>query len=156
MNTAPDNPGVIARPPLLYLSSLILGLALDFAAPIRLADDPTPQHVAGGLLLVAGIGLMTVAMRRFRAAGTNVPTYLPAEALVIAGPYRFSRNPIYVAMTSIYLGIALLLGNGWMLLIAIPLLVTMRYGVVAREERYLEGKFGDPYRDYKRRVRRWL
>ncbi len=91
-----------------------------------------------------------------RRAGTNVRPDQPTLALVFDGPFRFTRNPLYLAATGLYLGIALLVDALWPLLLLVPVLAVLRWGVVAREERYLEAKFGEPYRAYKARVRRWL
>ncbi len=155
---AVDNPGVIARPPLLYLTMLVLGFVIGLFEPLPVFGSgwQVAGIGAGTLLLIVGAALAAVCFRRFARAGTNVPTTLPAKALVTDGPYRVSRNPIYLALTTIYFGIALVLNSGWILLLAIPLLVTMRYGVIAREERYLENKFGDAYREYRKKVRRWI
>lgn len=155
---AADNPGVIARPPLLYLTMLVVGVVIGLFEPLPVfASGWQGAHIdAGALLLIGGAALAAVCFQRFARAGTNVPTTLPAKALVTDGPYRVSRNPIYLALTTIYFGIALLLNSGWILLLAIPLLITMRYGVIAREERYLENKFGDVYRTYCEKVRRWI
>lgn len=155
-DTLQDRPGVIARPPLLYLSFLIAGVAIGVFVPLPLFGDAGVARAIGAVALLAGAFLMYLCMRRFAAAGTNIPTNLPVNALVVVGPYRFSRNPIYVGMTTIYVGLGLLLNCGWVLILAIPLLLVMRYGVIAREERYLEGKFGEDYRAYKAKVRRWL
>jgi protein-S-isoprenylcysteine O-methyltransferase Ste14 len=150
-----DTAGVVVRPPVLYLGSLIAGGLLDLVFPA-----PLPEHAlrlpAAGLLLVVGVALLIVCFRRFTAAGTNVPTWLPTTALVISGPYRFSRNPIYVALTLAYLGLALGYGSWWPLVLLAPLLIVMRYGVIGREERYLEARFGDAYRAYRSSVRRWI
>ena len=109
-----------------------------------------------GLALVAGLGLLAACFLRFKAAGTNVPTWMPSTALVISGPYRFSRNPIYLALTIIYLGLALAYGSWWPIVLLAPVLIVMRFGVIGREERYLEAKFGDAYRAYRASVRRWI
>lgn len=155
MSPAPDNAGVIARPPFLYLGTLLAAIALDWIFPA-----PLPEHglrfPLAGLLVVAGLGLVATCFRRFKAAGTNVPTWMPTTALVVAGPYRFSRNPIYLALTLVYLGLAVGYGSVWPLILLAPLLVVMRYGVIGREERYLEGKFGESYRAYCSSVRRWI
>lgn len=153
---APDHPGVIAKPPYIYFGFLLAGALCGFFYPLPLADKAGLARIAGAILLAAGVLLMSLCVRRFNKAGTNIPTNLPVNALVTEGPYRFSRNPIYVSMTAIYVGLGLLLDNGWIIALLIPLLLIMRYGVIAREERYLETRFGDPYRDYKTRVRRWL
>ena len=155
MSPTPDTAGVIARPPFLYLGSLAAAIGLDWIFPA-----PLPEHALrlplAILLAVAGLGLVAVCFRRFKAAGTNVPTWIPTTALVIAGPYRFSRNTIYLALTLIYLGLGIGHGSVWPLVLLAPLLIVMRYGVIGREERYLEGKFGDAYRAYLSSVRRWI
>jgi protein-S-isoprenylcysteine O-methyltransferase Ste14 len=152
---ARDNPGVIARPPLILIFFVALGLALDWLMPAPFLPSAV-QYAAGGVLIASALVLAIAAMARFARAGTNIPTYLPATALVAAGPYRFSRNPIYVAMILLVLGIGVVLDGAWIVAIAVPFALVLRYGVVAREERYLEAKFGDSYRAYRARVRRWI
>ena len=95
-------------------------------------------------------------MGRFRAAGTPVEPYKPTSAIVSDGLYGLSRNPIYVALTLIYLGIGVAIDSPWILALVVPVLLVMRTGVIAREERYLERKFGAEYLDYKVSVRRWV
>lgn len=150
-----DNPGVIVRPPLLYLGALVLGFGLDWIWPSQAIPDLV-QYVGGATIAAVSFVPAIAAMRRFRKAGTNVPTTLPVTALVVDGPYRYSRNPIYVGLTLLYAGIGVAADNLWALGLLLPVLAVMRYGVIAREERYLEDKFGDAYRRYKARVRRWL
>jgi protein-S-isoprenylcysteine O-methyltransferase Ste14 len=99
---------------------------------------------------------MTVAVRAFRNAGTNVETPKPATTLVTSGIYARSRNPMYVALALLFAGTAVLADSGWLALLLLPFLGVLRVGVIAREERYLERKFGEPYRAYRARVRRWL
>jgi len=150
-----DTAGVIARPPLLYLGSLLAGGVLDlvFSAPI---PEYALRLPVAALLFVAGAALLVTCALRFKAAGTNVPTNLPTTALVISGPYRLSRNPIYLALTLIYLGLAVGYGSWWPVLLLAPLMIVMRHGVIGREERYLEAKFGESYRAYCSSVRRWF
>lgn len=150
-----DIPGVIARPPLIYLSSLGLGVWLDYLWPSAAIPNPV-QYVVGAALIVLGVTVLAIAMRQFRKAGTNVQTWKPTTALVTNGFYRFSRNPIYVALSLIYAGIGIAADNLWVLGLLIPLLAVIRYGVIALEERYLERKFGQEYLSYKASVRRWL
>jgi protein-S-isoprenylcysteine O-methyltransferase Ste14 len=151
-----DNPGVIARPPRLYLSFMAAGLALDWWRPIALIPEQWLQYVLGGMLITAGGAISSSAFKCFMRAGTNIPTPLPTTALVTDGIYGISRNPIYVSMSLIHAGIAVAADNVWLLGLLIPLLIVMRYGVIAREEIYLERKFGEPYVTYKSKVRRWL
>jgi len=155
-DSVPDNPGVIARPPRLYLSFMAAGFALDWWRPIALIPEQWLQYVLGGMLITAGGAISSSAFKRFIRAGTNIPTPLPTTALVTDGIYGISRNPIYVSMSLIHAGIAVAADNIWLLGLLVPLLIVMRYGVIAREEAYLERKFGDPYVAYKSKVRRWL
>ena len=150
--------GVIARPPLLYLAALLVGLVMDrllrlpFPVP---GADPAPWIIGGSLALI-GLTLAAAGIRNFTRAGTPVPTIHPSLALVTTGIHGLSRNPIYLGMFLVYGGIGVAAQSAWILILLLPLAVTIRYGVVAREEEYLERRFGDAYRDYKTRVRRWL
>ena len=91
-----------------------------------------------------------------KRAGTNIRPDQPTLAIVSDGPFRFTRNPLYLALTGLYAGIALLVNALWPLLLLAPVLAVLRWGVIAREERYLEAKFGEAYRAYRSRVRRWV
>lgn len=150
--------GVITRPPLLYLACLILGLVLDHVLPLPLTLPQTAlvRWTAGGGLILLGVAIFAAGVRNFSRAATPVPSNQPVRALVTSGIHGFSRNPIYVGMFLLYAGIGLAVRSPWVLILALPLAIALRYGVVAREEAYLERRFGDSYRDYKARVRRWL
>ena len=89
-------------------------------------------------------------------AGTNVLPSKPALTIVTEGPFRFTRNPLYVANVFTYLGLTLISNSVWPLFFFAPMLGVLHWGIVRREERYLENKFGEPYRAYKSRVRRYL
>jgi protein-S-isoprenylcysteine O-methyltransferase Ste14 len=150
--------GVIARPPLLFLGALLLGLGADRLLPSVFAvpgGDPILWTV-GGCLIVIGVVLMAAGIRNFFRAATPVPTNEPTRALVTTGVQGWTRNPIYLGMFLIYAGIGVAAHSTWILVLMLPLAILIRYGVVAREEIYLERRFGDGYLDYKRRVRRWL
>ena len=152
-----DTPQVIALPPLIFLGALALAALLEAALPIPL--PPLSSGVAYGLgavLILCGLALLLLGARRFTAAGTNIPPTLPTTALVVTGPYRWSRNPLYLAMILIYAGIGFAALSSWVLLLAVPLILILNYGVVIREEVYLERKFGADYRAYRARVRRWI
>jgi len=150
--------GVIARPPFLFLGALLVGFVLDYLLPLPFAvPGAAPMRwLLGGAMIIAGIAFMGGGFRGFTQAGTPVPTNQPTTALVTSGIHGWTRNPIYVGMFLIYLGIGIAAASQWILMLVVPIAVVMRYGVVAREEAYLERRFGDAYRDYKRRVRRWL
>src|SRR5215204_3343159 len=148
----------IARPPLLYLACLLLGLALDSVLPLPLIlpEVILVRRTAGAGLIVLGLAIMAAGIRNFSRAATPVPSDQPVRALVTTGIHGWSRNPIYVGMFLLYAGIGIAARSPWILVLALPLVIILRYGVVAREEAYLERRFGGAYRDYKARVRRWL
>jgi protein-S-isoprenylcysteine O-methyltransferase Ste14 len=149
---------VVTRPPLVYLAFLLLGLVLDRVLPLPLALPGTAlmQWMAGGGLILVGVAIMAAGARNFSRSATPVPSNQPVRVLVTSGIHGWSRNPIYIGMFLVYAGIGIAADSQWILILALPLAIALRYGVVAREEAYLERRFGDAYRDYKARVRRWL
>ena len=143
------------RPPLVYLGSVGLGLLVHFFWPVRLLPAPINVPLGVVLVLVAG-ALFISSVRAFRKAGTPVPGNRPTTIIVRAGPYRFSRNPIYVAFTLLQVGLAAWVDSLGLLVTLVPALALMSLVVVPREERYLEARFPSEYLPYKREVRRWL
>lgn len=152
----PETAGVIARPPLLFLAALLLGLLADLLLPFALPEVDHAHWILGGCAIALGVALVAAGIANFSRAATPVPTNQPVRALVATGVHGRTRNPIYLGMFLLHVGIGLAARSPGILLLMLPLAVTMRYGVVAREEAYLERRFGDAYRDYKARVRRWL
>jgi protein-S-isoprenylcysteine O-methyltransferase Ste14 len=150
--------GVIARPPLLFLAALLLGLASDHLLPLPVAvpQADVVRWLIGGSLIATGLALAASGIRNFSRAATPVPTNQTTRALVTTGVHGWTRNPIYLGMFVVYGGIGVAARSPWTLILTLPLAITIRYGVVAREEAYLERRFGDAYRHYKARVRRWL
>jgi protein-S-isoprenylcysteine O-methyltransferase Ste14 len=151
----------IARPPFLFLGALLLGFVSDHLLPLpfpvsRIGPAHWISAVIAGSLILTGIGVFAAGIRNFSSAATPVQGTKPTRALVTTGIHGWSRNPIYLGMFLVYGGIGIAVRSPWSLILALPLAITMRYGVVAREEVYLERRFGDAYRDYKARVRRWL
>jgi protein-S-isoprenylcysteine O-methyltransferase Ste14 len=150
--------GVVARPPLLFLAALLLGFVSDRLLPLPF---PVPRidlvHwiIAGSLILI-GLAVFAAGIRNFSRARTPVPTIKPTRALVTTGIHSWTRNPIYLGMFLVYGGIGVAVRSSSILILILPLAIAIRYGVVAREEAYLERRFGDTYRDYKARVRRWV
>lgn len=149
-----DHPGVIAPPPLIFLGALLLAILLDAVLPLT----PLPE-----LLSYIGVGLMVLsvipgpwAVLVMLKAKTGIEPHHAATQLVTAGPFRFTRNPIYLTMTLFVLGFGLVMRTLWILPALSLGLLILHYGVIFREERYLTRKFGDSYRQYRRRVRRWL
>ena len=154
-NELQDNPGVIAPPPLIYAGPLAVGLLLNLKFPLRFM----PRKVAailGVTLIGASVALVSQAFQRMRRAGTNVNPTEPATVLVTEGPFKFTRNPLYLSLTLFYAGVATLVNALWAMLMLPIVLLVMNRGVIGREERYLERKFGEQYIQYKERVRRWL
>jgi len=152
---APDRPNVRIIPPLVYLTGLVAGLLASVWWPSHVA----PRAVAwtlGGIVALSGAALSIAAARLFRRRGTTVRPDRASSALVIDGPFRLTRNPMYVGLALFYLGIALG-AQSLCAIILLPLvLLIIRYGAIAHEEAFLERRFGKEYADYKRRVRRWL
>lgn len=152
---AKDAPGVVAPPPLIYAVGLLLGLALDSIFPVAVLPD-TAQYVAGLVLIGAAIPIAVSVLRRFKRAGTNLDVRKPTTVIVTTGPFRYSRNPVYVGLSLLYAGIGIAADSLWVLGLLAPVLLVMHHGVILREERYLERKFGADYLRYKANVRRWL
>ena len=150
-----DAAGVIAIPPVIYLAFLGIGIALDLLFPIPLLPDSV-QYRAGFAVIAGGGCIMPFVLLQFHRAGTNFDPRKATTALITGGPYRFSRNPSYVSLSLLYVGVGIAADSIWILGLFIPTLAVMHYGVILREERYLENKFGEEYLHYKRRVRRWI
>ncbi len=155
--TARDVPGVIAPPPLIYLGFLFAAWGLG-----RLIETPgfgLDGDIRRGLavvLVIGGLTLEAMALGLFRRLGTPPQPWKPTTALATGGVYRFSRNPIYLGFTLIYAGFAVAMDNPVALAGLFPCLIVIDRFVVAREERYLDVKFGQEWRAYRVRVRRWL
>jgi protein-S-isoprenylcysteine O-methyltransferase Ste14 len=151
-----ETAGIVAPPPLIYLAGLVFGWLLErrWPSPFGLVD--TAAFWTGWVLLVAGVALFVWALVALHHVRTSVNPYTPTAAIANSGPYRISRNPIYVADVMIYLGICALLNSPWPLLFLPFVIWIMNKGVIEREERYLENRFGNLYTVYKSRVRRWL
>ncbi|MDF2367571.1 isoprenylcysteine carboxylmethyltransferase family protein [Sneathiella sp.] len=151
----PDNAGVRIPPPLCFFAFLAVGILLDSAwVDGRLAA--AYLTAIGGLIAAASFVYLVLTAHKHKSAGTNVEPWKPTTAIISDGAYKYSRNPIYLAMTLFYIGAAIAAGS-WPALILLPVcLLIIRHYVIAREEAYLEDKFGKEYLDYKARVRRWL
>ncbi|MGH8668256.1 MAG: methyltransferase family protein [Burkholderiales bacterium] len=143
------------RPPVAYLGAIGLGLLVHLFWPVRLLPASVSVPIGVMVVLVAG-ALFVSAVRTFRKADTPVPGNRPTTAIVRTGPYRFSRNPIYLAFTLFQIGLAAWVNSLGVLLTLLPALALMTLVVIPREERYLEARFPSVYLPYKRAVRRWL
>lgn len=147
---------VLVRPPLAWALAVVAGFALDWLMPLDFVPEDWPAGLLGAVLFVLALALAVWALDTMTRAGTNVPTNRPTTTIVESGPYRFTRNPIYMGMFGGLIGLGVAFDNLWLPLMLVPFALVIRYGVVAREEAYLERKFGETYRSYRRRVRRWL
>lgn len=155
MPSEPDNPNVIAPPPLIFLSGLLVGGLINWFFPVEFLPNTTAA-LSGILLIVVGLTIIVAAIVQMRRAETNVEPWKPTTRILDTGLYAVSRNPIYVAMSLIYLGVSCLFNSFWFLPPLVLVLLIVCFGVILREEKYLTGKFGDEYASYKNRVRRWI
>ena len=155
MNT-PDTAQVMVRPPLAWALAVIAGLALDWLVPLRFLPAHLPAGWPGATIFILALALFAWAIITMTRAGSNVPTNRPTTTIVETGPYRFTRNPIYLGMVLGLIGLAVAFDDLWLVMMLVPFWLVIRYGVVAREEAYLERRFGEVYRGYRARVRRWL
>lgn len=150
-----DTAGVIAPPPLIFLSGLLIGGFISWFYP-RVFLPNLVGYILGGALIFVGLAIIFIAKAKMAKVKTNIEPWKPTTAILSDGIYGISRNPIYVAMVLIYLGVVLLFNSLWMLPPLILVLVVMHYGVILREEKYLGEKFGAEYLNYKEKVRRWI
>ncbi len=149
-----DTAAVVARPPIVFLASILAGVGLNFLWPVGVVS--TAWVPVGWLAVLLAMGLFALSAREFAKVGTPLPTDQPTRGLVTTGPYRFSRNPIYLSFALFQAGLGIWLNSAWILATLFPAIGLIAYGVVAREERYLTRKFGVEYLRYRRSVRRWL
>lgn len=150
-----DNPGVIAPPPLIFAVMLAVGLLLQRFFPKKFLPRRA-GIIPGAMCIGLAIVLIRSGFQEMRAAKTNVNPTMPATTIVTDGPFRYTRNPLYLGFTLMYAGISFLANALWAILLLPIALLVMIYGVIMREERYLERKFGEQYLSYKARVRRWF
>jgi len=156
MNDTADTAQVIIRPPIAWALAVLAGLALNWLMPLPFVPVMLPAGWLGAVVFALALLLVAWAIATITRTGSNVPTSLPTTTIVETGPYRFTRNPIYLGMFVGLAGLAVAFDSLWLLATLAPFALVIRYGVVAREEAYLERKFDDVYRHYRARVRRWL
>jgi protein-S-isoprenylcysteine O-methyltransferase Ste14 len=154
-NASSDTAQVLVLPPLVYGAAFIIGLLLHLVFPLYILPTTLARGI-GVVCVLVSLPLALATLRVLSRAHTPVDPMKPTTALVTEGPFRYSRNPIYLALTLLYVGVTFLVNAWWILLLVVPVLLVIRYGVIAREEAYLTRKFGDPYRQYTTQVRRWL
>ena len=151
-----DTANVVVHPPIAWALALLAGWAINLLTPLPFIPAGAPTGWAGAMVFALAVAVGTWSFATMTRAGSNVPTNLPTTTIVDTGPYRLTRNPIYLGMMLGLIGEAIAFNSLWPLATLVPFALVIRYGVVAREEAYLERKFGDDYRRYRARVRRWL
>jgi protein-S-isoprenylcysteine O-methyltransferase Ste14 len=144
------------RPPFAWLVAVVAGLALNLVAPLPFLPNDLPHAWLGEIVFVLALALFAWAIATITRAGSHVQGSLPTTTIVSTGPYRFTRNPIYLAMFLVLIGLGIAFNDLWLPILLVPFALLIRTAVVAREEAYLTRKFGDVYRNYCARVRRWI
>lgn len=150
-----DAPGVIALPPFIFLVFLGLGIIIHNLFPLHFIHGPL-RTIVGVIFLAYSVLVSSLAIIQMRRAGTNIDVRKPTTSIVTDGIYRFTRNPMYLSMVLLMIAISVLISNIWILILTPVFIIVIQKGVIEREERYLEGKFGTEYALYKKRTRRWI
>jgi protein-S-isoprenylcysteine O-methyltransferase Ste14 len=156
MSETTDRADVVIHPPIAWGIAFVVGLAVDWLYPLPFVPSSVPRVWVGGLVFAIGFALACWAIVTMRSAGTRIEIHKPTTTIVANGPYRFTRNPIYLGMLLGQTGFAIGFDTLWLLATLVPFYLVLRHGVIAREEAYLESKFGAVYLGYRSRVRRWL
>ena len=158
MTNEKDNPNVIAPPPLIFLGGLIFGAIIQWVYPFYIfsAEYVVYSRISGTLLIIFGLGIILISRQKMKKAKTNIEPWKPTNAILSDGIYSYSRNPVYLAMALIFFGVELIFNSVWFTPLLVIVLLIIHFGVILREEKYLERKFGNEYLNYKNRVRRWL
>lgn len=155
MSPKKDIPGIWAPPPLFFLAGLAVGSVAEWLWPFPILAQSL-QYSAGFALMAASAVIAGLSFREFARAKTSFEIHKPVEAIITSGPFRYSRNPLYLSLTMLYAGIAIAVDGIWIMAMLIPVLIAVHYGVILPEETYLERRFPDVYLPYKARVRRWF
>src|SRR3984893_16164728 len=150
-----DAPNVKIIPPLVYLAGLLIGFLANIWMPIKVVPNLVAWTL-GGLFIFCGAVLMGSPVFNFRAVGTTVRPDRAASTLVIAGPYKITRNPMYLGLAFVYFGIAIAGQSVWALILLPVVLLVVQRGAIEPEEAFLEKRFGAEYSRYKEKVRRWI
>lgn len=158
MSESTPGPGISYPPPLVYVVGFVAARFLDYFVPLASFPEGVwwPRVIVGVVLLLIGVILCWWAVGFFRKHETKLMPNARANDLVITGPYRFSRNPMYVALFFQFIGVALLVDSIWCFVMLPAIWAFLRFAVIMREERYLEKEFGESYTKYLTEVRRWI
>jgi len=155
MQIEQDSAHVRIPPPLILLSCVLLGAGLHWIFPVYFARESI-RWPAAGILILTGVSVILYCAWNFRKRGTNIEPWKKTSHLITSGIYRLSRNPIYVSFVIVGLGVAFAVNSVWIALMMMPLMMIINRIVIAKEERYLEERFGAEYLTYKEKVRRWI
>jgi protein-S-isoprenylcysteine O-methyltransferase Ste14 len=156
-NTVERGAHVRFPPPLVFLSGILLGVAFEYVVvPAPLPVGRATSAIGGLLILLVGVGIIVSARILFQRTGQSPIPWKPSPTLILKGPYRFTRNPMYLGITLFELGFGVAVNNLWISLFAVPALLTVHFIAVLPEERYLSEKFGESYKVYLAKVRRYL
>lgn len=154
---ANDSPGVIALPPLILIAFIGIGIILQNLLPLHFIHGHGPiRTILGAIFIAYSVLLMALSVLEMRKAGTNIDVRKPTNAIITDGIYRFTRNPMYLSMALFMIALSVLLSNMWIIILTLVFMIVIQKGVIEREERYLEAKFGSVYTDYKHKTRRWI
>ncbi len=156
---APAECGAEVRfpPPLVFVGFVLFGFALQYSvAPVPFPVDRWITLISGILISLTGLSFVVMAHRLFKRTGQNPVPWTPSPELLLEGPYRFTRNPMYLGVTLFQVGFGLAINNFWISLFAFPALLIVHFIAVLPEERYLIKKFGENYKAYLVKVRRYL
>ena len=151
----PDHAGVAFHPPILLVAFLLLGFVLRAIVPLSFAPEQSVALI-GPIIVVMSFAMFFWAIATMRRSGGSIPTGEPTDVIVRTGAYRYSRNPIYASMVALLIGVGVWGNTLWLIGLAVLAAYLLWWGVISREEGYLERKFGSDYTSYKSRVRRWL
>ena len=153
---ARDGADVRIPPPALFAGAVLLGIALGWAWELEFGSGSSLPIALGAAAICGGVAILLSAFSVFRRIDQHPDPRKPTPAITRDGPYRFTRNPMYLAIALLQLGIGLALGNAWILVLLVPVVLYLHYGAILPEERYLEENFGEEYTRFKASVRRWI
>ena len=147
---------IIAPAPVIFLLTVIVGFILHYFIPIYFFASSMLTSILSAILFMAGVLIAGWALKTMSAANVSPNPYTPTARLIVSGPYQYSRNPMYLSITLVYLAIAMMVNSLWFFMLLIPMLILVWRGIIQREEIFLEAAFGEQYKNYKKRVRCWL
>lgn len=158
MNDPREAPNSVPWPPVIYAAAIAVAVVLHFLVPLPWLGSPAPDllFAIGWLLVAAVVAIVYSALKAFRRAGTSVSPVKASSHLIASGPFAFTRNPLYLSNTLLMIGIGLIVGGLWFLALAIVAAFATQKLAIEPEERHLEARFGKAYRDYRKKVRRWI